>query len=390
MATMRYGGNLPKLAYGNTLPYDPKARGASMNPLPTGWSMDRRSGRPTNAVNRNTMYGQATDAFTNGQFLMPGQTSTTGFQNTYTNPVMTNTRGSMYNTTAEDYFRPKVPAVGGDYDLTGLDPNAVDYQQRAAIENLNQVLGPKNAPVGTPDAAAAGTGGATGKAMRRGDGIPWQYVDNLASGIMTANTPQLAKPYMDPRVDLNTNYDINPQLSSARNTRDAVNRSISASTPQGGASAANRQQLFASSVENENSLYAQKNNIENELKNKEILLNSNINSRNMDKQYAYDVENVKRRAGIQEDIVGNARNFALDQYTSARDAKMDARDLESIKQIAMANPNSADYGYNLQAFKDMYANNPNGLKDKIAFMEASSPNSPALKELKAYYATLTK
>jgi len=186
---------------------------------------------------------------------------------------------------------------------------------------------------------------------------------------------------MDPRVDLNTTYDINPQLSSARNTRDAVNRSISASTPQGGASAANRQQLFASSVENENSLYAQKNNIENELKNKEILLNSGINSRNNDKRYAYDVENVKRRAGIQEDIVGNARNFAVDQYTSARDAKMDARDLENIKQIAMANPNGANYGYDLKAFADVYASDPKKLDTAITQMQAISPDAPALQYL---------
>jgi len=114
------------------------------------------------------------------------------------------------------------------------------------------------------------------------------------------------------------------------------------------------------------------------LKNKEILVNSTINSRNNDKRYAYDEANVQRRAGIQEDIVGNASNFAKDQYTSARDAKMDARDLENIKQIAMANPNGANYAYDLKAFADMYQNDPVKLDAAISQMQAISPNAPAL------------
>ena len=392
MPAMANGGRLPKYPFGTPLPnyLNPNAQypmgvpygsapGSSVKTYPQGqgWRTDPVSARPFNAANRRTQYndetrGRAFGAGT-GEFVKPGFRSSTGIMNTYVEPTMLDKQtGTQFYT---DYSK---------------DPNAIEKLEprQSSLTGMNAPLNKLALP--TLQTQPTGDGGATAKAMKHGNGIPWQYVDNLASGIMTANTPELARPYMDPRVNLNTTFDINPQLQSARNAMDATNRSIGASTPQGGASSANRQQLFASSLDNANGLYAQKNNIENELKNKEILLNSNINSRNMDKQYAYDVENVKRRAGIQEDIVGNARNFALDQYTSARDAKMDARDLESIKQIAMANPNSADYGYNLQAFKDMYANNPNGLKDKIAFMEASSPNSPALKELKAYYATLTK
>jgi hypothetical protein len=380
MATMRNGGNLPKYPLGVKLPYSlnqyqyGKGPGASINPLPRsgGWNTDPRSLRPTNAANRFGEYnagtrGRAFGAGT-GEYVAPGRTGSTGVVNPYPEPVM------MDKQTGSQFY------VDKDFQ----DPNAIQHlpYRESKLEPIKfDKLPLTTLPAVKPTVGDDGTGGATAKAVRNGNGIPWQYVDNLASGIMTANTPELAKPYMDPRVDLNTTYDINPQLSSARNTRDAVNRSISASTPQGGASAANRQQLFASSVENENSLYAQKNNIENELKNKEILLNSGINSRNNDKRYAYDVENVKRRAGIQEDIVGNARNFAVDQYTSARDAKMDARDLENIKQIAMANPNGANYGYDLKAFADVYASDPKKLDTAITQMQAISPDAPALQYL---------
>jgi len=388
---MAYGGHLPKLLYGENLkkPFNypigyqyGKAPGSSIAPLPRagGWKTDPRSLRPTNAVNRSGQYNAQTRgrAFApgSGMYLAPGRTSPEGYTNTYLEPT------TVDRQTGTQFY------VGGDYQ----DPNAL--QKLAPRESqLLPTTGASQFKMATPTpipTTGAGTGGATAKAMKNGNGIPWQYVDNLASGIMTANTPELAKPYLDPRVDLNTNYDINPQLSSARNTRDALNKSIAASTPQGGASAANRQQLFASYNENANSLYAQKNNIENELKNKEILLNSGINSKNNDKRYAYDEQNVLRRAGIQQDIVGNAQNFALDQYTSARDAKTDARDLENTKQIAMANANAFQYGSQagLKAIEDIYMANPAQLDSDIATIEKASPNNPALVNMRALQAKL--
>ena len=363
IAGFKHGGNLPKLGGGDNLL---KLRPSMYKGKPLYYDEFNRKGA---YALPNSYVGTLKNP--NTQYFGAGQTG-----NLY--PYAT-----AFNPDTKRWYaheQQKAPAQttpATTNELEGLETTPpIDYQQRAAKDNLNQILSnaTSNAALTTP----VTEGGATAKAMKNGNGIPWQYVDNLAGGIATANTPQIPKPYLDPRVDLNTNYDINPQLSSARNTRDALVKSINASTPQGGASAANKQQLFATYNENANELYAQKNNIENELKNKEILLNSNINSQNNDKRYAYDVESVKRRAGIQEDIVGNARNFAVDQYTSARDRKMDERDLENIRQIAMANPNGINYGARLKAYNDMYASDPAKLNADITRLQTESPNHPDL------------
>lgn len=367
------GGDIdPKLGY------NPAAAGSSMNPLPGGWKFDPRSKRPMNYVNHNGMYGQASDAFANGEFLMPGQMdSTKDFYNTYPNPVMANKRGTMYNTSVDAFIKPKI----GTNSIDGLPIDDLPIDP-------NKYARPNMTVTPTTSTATDGTG-VKGKKLA-GDLLPWQFVDNLANGIATANTPKIPKPYLDDNVKLNTTFDINPQLSSARNTKDALVKSINANTAQSGVSNSNKQQLFATYNDTANGLYGQKFNVENELKNKEIMINQGINSDNKDKLFNHDVANAARRGNIGREYANNASNFANDMYTSARDAKMDARDLENIKMLAMANPNSTDYGMKLQAFKDMYTNDPASLDAAIATMQKNTPDAPALKDLLLLRQTLKK
>jgi hypothetical protein len=372
--TMRYGGFLQRMWDGGTNPkFKPQT---NINALPM------LGGLYNSATNRRTAYGDYAGALAG---LNTGQ-SRLYRQGDPNMPLNYQKLGvPILSTLARDKS-----GASTDYRYSGDDEFAPMQMRQSTLTAPNMAQNFK--PVGPLPVPKIGgdEGGATSNAVKNGDGIPWQYVDNLASGIATANTPELAKPYYDPAVRMNTTYDINPQLQSARNARDASATNIRQNTVQGGAANSNMQQLYASSLDNANQLYAQKNNIENELKNKEILLNSGINSRNNDKRYAYDVENTKRRAGIQQDIVENARNFALDQYTSARDAKTDARDLESIKQIALANANSANYGYGLKAFADMYGADHAKLQADINRLAQDSPDSPALAYLRKMQAANKK
>lgn len=351
-----------KFAWGGdpTLP-----KGSAIQPLPQGWFIDPRSGRPANWQNNaNGEYAgsEAGDAFRGGNFLLPGVGG-----NTYKNPVYKADDGSMYNTTVDEILSRPLSSRNVGVNAPSL----------GTAGKMN--LATRELPV------SAGASGATGSNTPNyaGAGFFGQYLDNLANGIATANTPQIAKPYMDPNVQLNTTYDINPQLQEARNLNRAVTKGIDQNTAQAGSANANKQNMYANSMNNSNQLYAQKFNIENDLQNKETLINSRINQGNGDKMYQYDVANTQRRAGIQQDYAANLSNVGVDLYTSARDNKMDARDVEVAKTIATAAPNSDTYFSSLDMFKRIYASDPARAQQLYNDIAKQSPNSPALANMAA-------
>lgn len=143
-------------------------------------------------------------------------------------------------------------------------------------------------------------------------GILGSFVDNIANRRAINKMQGPAAPTYTPGVKLNTTYNINPQLAEAREAEVAVNRGIDNSMTSAGSATASKIGAFTNRLRETGRLYAAKENAENQMRNHETLVNSQINAGNvaMGNRYRQDVvdfNNMKTNA-----IAGNSSDFGQD------------------------------------------------------------------------------
>lgn len=269
-------------------------------------------------------------------------------------------------------------AVGGtlpgNLNFNMLDPNYNEALKQAQLAQRQQAVGQV---VAQPQSIGMGMGAPSYSSGSPNFAAAAPFVDNAVNALMTANTPNLPKPIATPLVNLDANYNINPQLNEIRTgTRNAY-ASIDANNSNSGTANSNKQAIFASSLDASNTLYGQKANQDANTRNREALVNSQITTNNNQNQYQNQVQQSQRRAGIQSDIAGNATNFASDLYTGSRDQAMINRDIENTKMIMAMNPDSAQY-LDVKQYEDTFKRNPQLLQRMLAMLPEGNPNRERL------------
>lgn len=145
------------------------------------------------------------------------------------------------------------------------------------------------------------------------------YVDNIVNAGVTANTPEIAAPVLNQNVNLNNQYSIRPQLNDAEALRRATMQDVASRTNSASVYRASAGDVYARSLNNRNNLYNQKNNIETQLGNQEILTNAQINQGNNAAINNYNMQQTMRQDDIGGRISANAANLAGDMQGQIRD-----------------------------------------------------------------------
>lgn len=148
--------------------------------------------------------------------------------------------------------------------------------------------------------------------VMRSAGILGTFLDNFANRRAINRMEGPATPVYTPGVKLDTTYDINPQLSAARDGETVLNRSIDNSMTSAGSATASKIGAFAQRLRNTGELYGQKTNAESQMRNHETMINANINANNIalgnvHRQAKVDFKNAKTQA-----IAANSANYGQD------------------------------------------------------------------------------
>jgi len=151
------------------------------------------------------------------------------------------------------------------------------------------------------------------------------YIDNVANGILTAFTPKVAKPnFLKPR-KLNTDYNVNPQLTEVNNAVDSSVNNIENNTSNSNTARNNITSTRLKGAGEKAKILANKENVENDLKNQNTqfqMQTEGVNNRIRD-QYNNDTiaragsmreEASANIADVQNNIITGQNNKAEEEY----------------------------------------------------------------------------
>ncbi|MDC6350704.1 hypothetical protein PP178_04005 [Zeaxanthinibacter sp. PT1] len=111
-------------------------------------------------------------------------------------------------------------------------------------------------------------------------GMAAPFADNVAFSKYLDKVKPDAMPHLYGAPQMNTNYNIEPQLADAKRGQRAVNKALDQSNASRGASNANKVGAFAARMGHVGQLHAQKENAENQMKNRKALIGNRIANQN--------------------------------------------------------------------------------------------------------------
>jgi hypothetical protein len=136
--------------------------------------------------------------------------------------------------------------------------------------------------------------------------------DNAGNMLLTLNTPKLAKPIRKSAVNLNTNYNINPQLSEVKNEINAITDNIYKNTSNSNIARANISSARLRGLQQTNNILGQKENIENQLKNQNKLNKQQVEHINIDADNNNNMLEFTRANDIHSRISANLADMSSD------------------------------------------------------------------------------
>lgn len=227
--------------------------------------------------------------------------------------------GGIYNFTRRRLFN---TSPFGSYDdpPIGFRPGSIfDPSQSVNMDDVvvtapKKVVKAQPQPVTTPPQTIDTTGNKSGMAVRTGDwiGLGADILGSIATGIINsrgANSIHLPeRPGFLQAAKLKTTYNVAPQEEEVNRVRNRSFEDIDAGTASSVAALNRRNLLNTKATDDINKLYAQKENIETELINKDALNQQEVAAQNLKIQSDWankvaDIQNAKDNAKTQAKVM---------------------------------------------------------------------------------------
>lgn len=227
--------------------------------------------------------------------------------------------GGMYNFSRRRLFN---TSPFGSYDdpPVGFRPGSIFDPSRSinmdevVVTPPKKVVQPQPQPATTPAKTINTTGNKSGMAIRTGDwiGLAGDVLGSIATGIINskgANSIHLPeRPGFLQAAKLKTTYNVAPQEEELNRARNRAFGDIDAGTASSVAALNRRNLLNTKATDDINKLYAQKENVETELINKDALNQQEVAAKNLQIQSDWankvaDIQNAKDNAKTQAKVM---------------------------------------------------------------------------------------
>lgn len=195
-----------------------------------------------------------------------------------------------------------------------FDPNQHIDMDEVVVTPPKKVVHPQPQPVTTPSKTINTTGNKSGMAIRTGDwiGLGGDILGSIATGIINSkgtNSIHLPeRPGFLQAAKLKTTYNVAPQEEELNRARNRAFDDIDAGTASSVAALNRRNLLNTKSTDDIDKLYAQKENVETELINKDALNQQEVAAKNLQIQSDWankvaDIQNAKDNAKTQAKVM---------------------------------------------------------------------------------------
>lgn len=201
------------------------------------------------------------------------------------------------------------------------------------------------------------------------------FVDNFANLAVAMNTPKLPNPIQTPPPRLAGKLNINPQLRKIENDVRATNIGLSKSTSNTGAANANKGKVLANKFRAIGDLEAYRQNYDTEQSNRAALATYEGNLRNNALLNQTNFNNAIRQDDINQRYASVVSDLGTDISNINRERNMMQLDRERMQMFSKINPDSAYQFTDTPAFKELYKNDEQGLRNLIMKQKGSVPRA---------------
>ena len=266
--------------------------------------------------------------------------------------------GGMYNFTRRRLFN---TSPFGSYDdpPIGFRPGSIfDPSQSINIDEIvvthpKKAVQPQPQPTTTPTKTIDTTGNKSGMAVRTGDwiGLGADILGSIATGIINskgANSIHLPeRPGFLQAAKLKTTYNVAPQEEEVNRARNRAFEDIDAGTASSVAALNRRNLLNTKATDDINKLYAQKENVETELINKDALNQQEVAAQNLKIQSDWankvaDIQNAKDNAKTQAKVMSlQGLGRAVSNFVGQASQRYE--DIQGMRYALAASENGTAY-----------------------------------------------
>lgn len=266
--------------------------------------------------------------------------------------------GGMYNFTRRRLFN---TSPFGSYDDSpiGFRPGSIfDPSQSVNMDDVvvtapKKVVKAQPQPVTTPPQTIDTTGNKSGMAVRTGDwiGLGADILGSIATGIINskgANNIHLPeRPGFLQAAKLKTTYNVAPQEEEVNRVRNRSFEDIDAGTASSVAALNRRNLLNTKATDDINKLYAQKENVETELINKDALNQQEVAAQNLKIQSDWankvaDIQNAKDNAKTQAKVMSlQGLGRAVSNFVGQASQRYE--DIQGMRYALAASENGTAY-----------------------------------------------
>lgn len=266
--------------------------------------------------------------------------------------------GGMYNFTRRRLFNTS-PFSSYDDPPIGFRPGSIfDPSQSVNMDDVvvtapKKVVKAQPQPVTTPPQTIDTTGNKSGMAIRTGDwiGLGGDILGSIATGIINskgANSIHLPeRPGFLQAAKLKTTYNVAPQEEEVNRVRNRSFEDIDAGTASSVAALNRRNLLNTKATDDINKLYAQKENVETELINKDALNQQEVAAQNLKIQSDWankvaDIQNAKDNAKTQSKVMSlQGLGRAVSNFVGQASQRYE--DIQGMRYALAASENGTAY-----------------------------------------------
>lgn len=266
--------------------------------------------------------------------------------------------GGMYNFTRRRLFNTS-PFGSYDDQPVGFRPGSIfDPSQSINMDEVvvrppKKVVQQQPQPVTIPPQTIDTTGNKSGMAVRTGDwiGLGADILGSIATGIINskgANSIHLPeRPGFLQAAKLKTTYNVAPQEEEVNRVRNRSFEDIDAGTASSVAALNRRNLLNTKATDDINKLYAQKENVETELINKDALNQQEVAAQNLKIQSDWankvaDIQNAKDNAKTQAKVMSlQGLGRAVSNFVGQASQRYE--DIQGMRYALAASENGTAY-----------------------------------------------
>lgn len=266
--------------------------------------------------------------------------------------------GGMYNFTRRRLFNTS-PFSSYDDPPIGFRPGSIfDPSQSINMDEVvvtppKKAVQPQPQPATTPTKTIDTTGNKSGMAIKTGDwiGLGADILGSIATGIINskgANSIHLPeRPGFLQAAKLKTTYNIAPQEEEVNRVRNRSFEDIDAGTASSVAALNRRNLLNTKATDDINKLYAQKENVETELINKDALNQQEVAAQNLKIQSDWankvaDIQNAKDNAKTQAKVMSlQGLGRAVSNFVGQASQRYE--DIQGMRYALAASENGTAY-----------------------------------------------